>query len=437
MRSFRVSKEDMLSHDNVERAFKKAARGKRNRADVKAVLDNLEAEIEIVTNMLDNGTFKPRYHKPVKINEKNYLKEREIIKPDYKYEQVVHHIVVQAIKPGIETGLYAYTLGSIPKRGTHMGKKQIERWLRKDPENTKYVFQMDIRHFFQSIDHDVLKAWLTKKYRDKYLLDLLYIIIDAIDDGVPLGFYTSQWFANFLLQPLDHYIKETLGVKYMVRYQDDIICFGSNKKILHKVQQATESYLYTEFKLTMKYNWQIFRFEYQTEELAIMCHTLDDLDALDKDLTVNHIKHRTKYYKRKRMVFIPIRTYYAKSDVVSTLLDKYHALSTIETMTYGRALDYMGFEFHRDKVIMRKSIMVRLTRRVRLVSKQTHINPRDASSVLSSMGWVKHTDTYGMYLTLIKPIINIRALKRIVSKHDKRRNRDVKLENSREYRATA
>ena len=98
MKSFRIDQNEMLSHDNVERSFLIPSRGKRSRPDVKRVLDNLENEIEIVQDMLLNGKFVPSKHIAVKINEKNYQKERTIIKPNYKYEQIVHHVLVQAIR---------------------------------------------------------------------------------------------------------------------------------------------------------------------------------------------------------------------------------------------------------------------------------------------------------------------------------------------------
>ena len=207
MKSFRISIDNLLTDENVRQAFLKPANGKRNRADVAKVLAELEKHISIVQNMIRSGGFVPPRHPDVLINEKGYQKQRTIRKPDYKYDQVVHHIVVSGIKDGIEHGMYAYVLGSVPGRGAHLGKKRINRWIREDPANTKYVFKMDIRHFFQSVDHDILKRWLAKKFRDKYMLDLMYLIIDANDMGLALGFYTSQWFANFLLQPLDHYIK--------------------------------------------------------------------------------------------------------------------------------------------------------------------------------------------------------------------------------------
>lgn len=432
MKSFRISQKDMLSHDNVEKSFLIPSRGKRGRPDVKAVLDNLENEIQNVQEMLLNNEFVPSTHEAVKINEKNYQKVRTIVKPDYKYEQIVHHVLVQAIRPGIESGMYDYVLGSIPGRGQHMGAKKIAKWIQTDPVNTKYVLKMDIRHFFESVDHVILKAWITKKFRDEFIRELLFLIIDAIETGLPLGFYTSQWFANFLLQPLDHYIKEQLKVKYAARYMDDITCFGRNKKELHKVRGAINAYLNEELHLTMKGNWQVFRFEYEVEEYAIKCQTMRELSALGNELEKERIRHKMKTHKGSKKIFIRVASVRNKADKLRRLQKQYRGECETLNMVYGRPLDFMGFEFHRNRTIMRKGIMIRLNRKARQVSRQERINPKDASSLLSSMGWVKHTDTYGLYRDRIKPIVNIKKLKKIVSKNQKRKNQEKKKEASKQ-----
>lgn len=431
MKSFRINQEDMLSHDNIEQSFLKPSKGKRNRSDVKKVLDNLEKEIANVQEMLRNETFVPGNHTSVRINEKNYLKERTIVKPNYKYEQIVHHAAVQAVRPGIEYGMYDFVLGSIPGRGQHMGAKRITKWIRNDVANTKYVLKMDIRHFFESVDHSILKEWLRKKFRDEFILRLLYLIIDAIEIGLPLGFYTSQWFANFLLQPLDHYIKEQLHVKYMTRYMDDIVCFGRNKKVLHNARLAISEYLKSELHLKLKGNWQVFRFEYEVEEYVIQCVHLKELENLGKDLEKLRIRYKSKMHKGHRKIFVKVATVKTKTMAFEKVLNKYNSTHEIVTTIHGRPLDYMGFEFHRNKTIMRESIMLRMTRKARQLSKQDKINPRDATSLLSSMGWVYNTDCYGMYENHMKPCVEIKKLKKIVSKHQRRINNEIKLDCSR------
>lgn len=312
-------------------------------------------------SMTDEKAWKPSRHGKVCINEGTSRKVRMIEKPRYNYEQVIHHIVVSACYDIFMKGMYEFSCGSVPNRGAHYGKKYIERWIQRDKKNCKYVLKMDIRHFFESVDHDVLKVWLKKKIRDERMLYILALIIDGSEVGLPLGFYTSQWLSNFMLQPLDHFIKEQLKAVHYIRYMDDMVVFGKNKKELHRMQQEIERFLREKFNLQMKGNWQVFRFDYTEKKTG----------------------------KRK-----------------------------------GRPLDFMGFQFYHDKTILRESIMLSCTRKVNRVAKKEKITWYDATAILSYMGYLSNTDTYDMYLQRVKPYVNVKKLKKIVSKHSKRKERE-------------
>jgi len=293
-------------------------------------------------------------HDPIYIHDGISRKKRKIIVPTFE-ELMVQHCVVNALKPTFWRGMYEHSYGSIPGRGPHRGKKVIEKWIRDDRKNTKYVLKMDIHQFFDSIPHDILKAKLTKKIRDERMLDLLFRIIDVTDSGIPLGFYTSQWLSNWYLQGLDHYIKEQLGAVHYMRYMDDMVIFGSNKKALHKMRQAITDYLDAELGLELKDNWQVFRFVY-----------------VDQD-----------------------------------------------GEEHGRDLDFMGFRFYRNKTILRKSIMLKATRKAKRISVKERPTIYDARQMMSYLGCVNCTDTYDMYIRWIKPYVNFQNLKRKISKHDK------------------
>ena len=380
--------EPMLEHSNVEKKFHIAAKGKTERSDVAVILkpENIQRHVETVIEQLSNTApegydvpnpekaWKPVKHGKVRINEGTSKKQRLIEKPRYNYEQVVHHIVVSACYDIFMQGMYEFSCGSVPDRGAHYGKKYIERWIHTDLKNCKYILKMDIRHFFESVDHDVLKAWLEKKIRDKRMLNILFLIIDGSEQGLPLGFYTSQWLSNFMLQPLDHYIKEQLHAAHYIRYMDDMVVFGRNKKELHRMRIAIDDFLRERLNLKMKGNWQVFRFEY--------------------------VERKTGKVK-------------------------------------GRPLDFMGFEFHQDRTILRESIMLSCTRKVNRVAKKDKITWYDATAILSHMGYLTHTDTYGMYQDRVKPYVNVKKLKRIVSKHSKRKEKEKRerVENSIRNRA--
>lgn len=154
-------------------------------------------------------------------------------------------------------GMYKYTCGSVPKRGTSYGQKIIRRWLDDDPENTKYCLKMDISKFYPSINGTMLKNMLSKHIKDKDCLWLLDKIVDSNTQGLPIGNYTSQWLANFFLQELDHYIKEKLHVRYYIRYVDDLVILDGDKQNLHQIRNLIDEYL-TTINLKMKQDWQVF-----------------------------------------------------------------------------------------------------------------------------------------------------------------------------------
>jgi hypothetical protein len=88
---------------------------------------------------------------------------------------------------------------------------------------------MDIKKFYPSITHSILKDIIRKKIKDKKLLFLLDEIIDSTD-GVPIGNYLSQFFANLYLAYFDHWVKEELKAKYYYRYADDLVILSDSKE---------------------------------------------------------------------------------------------------------------------------------------------------------------------------------------------------------------
>ena len=418
MKTYKNLYEKIISEENLKKAFFKAAKGKRKRKDIQRILDNVDEHVAILRGILEREDFRPAHHKPIQINDGFKMKKRHIIKPYYKYEQVVHHAIIQVLAPTdkeiaqdhslkkvINRGAYEFTCGSVKGRGAHYGKRYIERWIRNDRKNTKYVLKIDVRHFFESIPHDRLKEKLRKVIADEKTLRLLDLIIDAVPTGLPLGYYTSQWLANFYLQDLDHFIKQEIwepekekkiqqyvarmkrkgkghfvipeypcGVKYMVRYMDDIVCFGANKRDLKTALERIEIYCSEKLGLEIKKNKQIFPLS-------------KEIPLTEKELAER--KREKKSIKKK-------------------------------VKEIGRALDFMGFLFRRTRTTIRKAILYRITRKARKVAKKEKVNWYDASSIISRMGYFRHTDAYNVYLERVKPYVNIKKLKKIVSNHERK-----------------
>lgn len=267
-------------------------------------------------------------------------------------------MAVNVLKPIFMHGMYEHSYGSIPKRGAHKGKKTIEKWIRNDSKNVKYCLKMDIHKYFESIPHDILIEKFSKIMHDEKFFDFICKLICVNEKGIPIGFYTSQWLANWYLQDLDHYIKEILCAKHYIRYMDDMVIFSSNKKALHKMKSKIEEYLGENLGLELKHNWQIFRFDYV-------------------------------YQKKER----------------------------------GRFLDFMGFRFYRKRTALRRSIMLKASRKARAMHKKEKPTIYDIRQMLSYIGYIDCTDTYEMYKKRIKPYVNIQRCKRRISAYDKNKNR--------------
>ena len=170
MKSYNHLYEDCLVEHNRQEAIKMARKSKRIRKIIKkrhlsdAAL--LDLSYEWVTQ------FQNAFHTPIEIYDGISRKVRHIIVPTLE-ELIVQHCVVNALRPIFTKGMYLHTYASIPGRGPHKAKKFIEKWLRDDPKNTKYVLKMDIRHFFDEVPHDILKSKLAKVIHDEKMLSYL------------------------------------------------------------------------------------------------------------------------------------------------------------------------------------------------------------------------------------------------------------------------
>ena len=261
MKSYSNLWEKIISTDVIKLAIQSACKnisGKKNkkkRNKLIEILTNINEYIPTVRKWIED--FQPYKHTTRIINDGISAKQREIICPNVK-EMIICHAVIIVMKPLLTKGMYEHTYASIPKRGCHKGMKRICKWIKKDPYNTKYCEKLDIKKFFPSISQDYLICKFKKVIRDEKFMNLLTNLIRTTEKGLPLGFFTSQWFANYLLQELDHYIKEDLKVKYLIRFMDDMVLFGSNKRKLHKIRIKIEEKL-SSMGLSLKENWQIFK----------------------------------------------------------------------------------------------------------------------------------------------------------------------------------
>ncbi len=246
----------VCAYDNLEEAYHWAAKGKGRRDEVKEFAADLETNLRQIEAELRNHTYRTSEYS---IFTKHEPKERIIYKLPFS-DRVVHWAIMLVIEPIWVSNFTRDVYACVKGRGIHPCLRKLRGDLESDPEGTAYCLKLDVRKFYPSIDHDILKAVVRKKIKDPELLWLLDEIIDSTD-GVPIGNYLSQFFANLYLSELDHLIKEQLKVRYYYRYADDIVLLGADKATLHGHLVFINHYLHNERALDMKRNYQIYPVE--------------------------------------------------------------------------------------------------------------------------------------------------------------------------------
>lgn len=243
----------IYSMENLMLADANARKGKKNKYGIRLHDRNRHANLLHLQDMLKSRTYHTSEYSTFKVYEP---KEREVCRLPYFPDRITHHAVMNVLEPIFKAVFTADTYSCIKGKGIHAAANYLKDAL-KDVPGTKYCLKIDIKKFYPNIDHDILKALLRRKFKDKDLLWLLDEIIDSAP-GVPIGNYLSQYFANFYLTYFDHWIKEKLGVTRYMRYADDIVIPADNKPYLHWLLAQIRKYLKEELNLEIKDNYQVF-----------------------------------------------------------------------------------------------------------------------------------------------------------------------------------
>lgn len=162
---------------------------------------------------------------------------------------------MNVLEPILVAAFTVDTYSCIKSRGIHRLQRKLQEDL-NDIGGTSYCLKIDLRQFYPSIDHDILKDQLRRKLKDPDLLWLLDEIIDSAP-GLPIGNYLSQYLANYFLSGFDHWIKEDQRMPYYYRYADDMVVLAGDKAVLHQLLIKIKNYLAT-LRLEVKENHQVF-----------------------------------------------------------------------------------------------------------------------------------------------------------------------------------
>lgn len=290
----------IVTLENLYLADKKARKNKPNRKDIIEFDKNKDELLKKLQTLLTTGEYITSEYDTFKIYEP---KERLIFKLPYYPDRIVHHAIMNIMEPIWVSVFVKHTYSCIKNRGIHAALRDVRKAL-KDKPNTEYCLKLDIRKFYPSINHDVLKVIIRKKIKDKRLLILLDEIIDS-SAGVPIGNYLSQFFANLYLSYFDHWLKEVKQVKYYFRYADDIVILHKDKAYLWSLFEEMKQYL-TDLKLEIKPNYQVFRVE--DRSISFVGYDIrHDYTRIRKHIKQNMIRKAIKLTKNKNLTLSAYR----------------------------------------------------------------------------------------------------------------------------------
>lgn len=261
-------------------------------------------------------------------------KIRTLSKLPYIPDRVCQWALMLTIGSRLQSTLIDNTFSAIIGRGPHLAWERVQDALYHKNE-TKYCLKFDIRQYYPSIQHGILKSQYRRMFKDPDLLWLIDEIIDSASPGIPIGNYLSQWSGNLYLSPFDHWCKEIQKCHYYFRYMDDIVIFHDSKEELHDLEVWGREWLSKNLRLRVKSDNQVF----------------------------------------------PTRT---------------------------RGLDFVGYRFFDERVVLRKSTAIQFKRKMRDILSRCHMGLgmtySEYCSINSYRGWIKWCDNKDLIEKYIAPL---------------------------------
>lgn len=257
MKTYRHLYEKLCSFEKLEDAYFKARKRKTLNPKVMEFDKHWRFHLFAIQRELRNFTYSPMPMKKFVLRDP---KTRIICVSEFR-DRVVHHAIVNILQPIFEPGFIYDSYASRKGKGTFAALERFGSFLRKVTENGKliggarnanevcgYALKADIRHYFDSVSHEILIEIIGRRIKDNGVIWLIKSIIGNYNSGtegkgMPLGNWTSQFFANIYLNELDQFIKHKLKAKYYLRYVDDFVILHSSKKILLEYERQIKNFL--------------------------------------------------------------------------------------------------------------------------------------------------------------------------------------------------
>ena len=319
----------LVEPDNLHLASWKAAKGKRYAASVLEYQAHLEENPVVLRQQIEQGRVEVGDYRYFKVFEP---KERQICASAFR-EQVLHQALMNVCHERFELAQIFDSYASRKGKGVYAAVERAKIHTR----DHAWFLKLDVRKFFESIHHGVLKKQLLRLFREQKLLSILFQIIDSYvaqpERGVPIGNLTSQYFANHYLAGLDHFIKEHLRIGAYVRYMDDMILWHSDQSTLRSAQAAVENFVQHQLLCGLK--------------PALLNRTQQGLPFLGYKILPYHVR----LLRNSKMRFLR---------KIALVEGHYHAGDWTEQACQQHALPLIAFTQHADATTFRKNVLLRL-----------------------------------------------------------------------------
>lgn len=330
--------------ENLYCAYMEARKCKRYRQEIMAFGQNLEENLITIQNELIWRTYHVGRYREFYVHDP---KRRLIMALPFR-DRVVQWAIYRQLNPIFDRRYISTSYGCRFGGGSHRAVAKLKEYLRLQ-SGTAYVLKMDISKYFYRVNHDILMSILERIIKDEGLLWLLHEIIYSDHDfgieaddynysghrlndvGMPIGNLSSQMFANLYLNDADQYAKHVLRVKYYIRYMDDIVIVGSDKKELKRVWEEMEEFLADHLALTLNAKTCI-----RSEKQGV--------DFCGYRVWHDHIKLRKKSAIKMKHRLRWLRKAYARGEV------------DMQTVT-DSLVSYLGMLSHCDSYELRKSVL--------------------------------------------------------------------------------
>jgi len=236
----------VIAKENLYRAASLAQRCRRYRLTSADFNFRLEEEVAMLHRELTDRVYRHGAYRLFNVYEP---KARLIAAAPFR-DRVVHHAVHDIIEPRIDHVFIYDSYACRRMKGMHRAVDRAQAFLRAN----EFCLHGDIRKYFPSIDHGILKGLLRRRIADKGVLWLLDGIIDSalsLGGGLPIGNLTSQFFANLYLNELDYFVKQRLKMRYYIRYMDDFLVFSGVRPVLLRVKEVLREFLHVNLRLRL------------------------------------------------------------------------------------------------------------------------------------------------------------------------------------------